>query len=52
MPLIRLVWMLTFGLVLGALLYTLAIVACMTVIGLPIGLALFVVGTKVLTLRI
>lgn len=52
MPLVRLVWMCSIGLVLAAAIYTLAILFALSVVGLPVGIALFVVGTRVLTLRV
>jgi uncharacterized membrane protein YccF (DUF307 family) len=52
MPLIRLLWMCTIGLVLAVCIYALALLFAVTIIGLPVAAALMVIGTRVLTLRL
>ena len=51
MPIIRLVWMLTIGLVLGVLFYAAGLLLIATIIGAPLGLALLVIGRRIQTLR-
>ena len=51
MPLVRLLWMCSIGAILAAGIYALAILCALTIIGLPLALVLFVIGTRVLTLR-
>ena len=51
MPLVRLLWMCSIGAILAVGIYALAILCALTIIGLPLGLVLFVIGTRVLTLR-
>jgi uncharacterized membrane protein YccF (DUF307 family) len=50
-PVIRLLWMLSIGLVLAVPIYGLACLFAVTIIGIPVAIALFVIGTRVLTLR-
>jgi uncharacterized membrane protein YccF (DUF307 family) len=50
-PLIRLLWMCTIGAVLAVGIYAVALLFAVTIIGLPIALVLFVIGTRVLTMR-
>jgi uncharacterized membrane protein YccF (DUF307 family) len=52
MALVRLAWMLSVGLVLATIIYAAAFLCALTIIGLPLAFALFVVGTRVLTLRV
>ena len=51
MPIIRLVWMLTIGLVLGACFYAAGLLLIATIVGAPLGLALMVIGRRIQTLR-
>ena len=51
MPIIRLVWMLTIGLVLGTFCYAVGLLLIATIIGAPLGLALMVIGRRIQTLR-
>ena len=51
MPIIRLVWMCTIGAILAAMIYAVALLFAVTIIGLPVALVLFVIGTRILTLR-
>lgn len=44
--------MCTIGLVLAVMLYTLALLFAVTIIGLPVAFALFVIAGRVLTLRV
>jgi uncharacterized membrane protein YccF (DUF307 family) len=47
----RLLWMCTIGAVLAVGIYAVALLFAVTIIGLPIALVLFVIGTRVLTMR-
>jgi uncharacterized membrane protein YccF (DUF307 family) len=51
MPIVRVLWMFSIGAILAAGIYALAILCALTIIGLPLALVLFVIGTRVLTLR-
>ena len=51
MPLIRLLWMCTIGAILAIGIYALALLFAVTIVGLPVALVLFVIGTRVVTLR-
>jgi len=52
MLLLRLLWMFSAGLVLAVPFYALACLFAVTIIGLPVAIALFVIGTRIQTLRI
>lgn len=47
---IRLVWALTGGLLLGACFYAVGLLLCCTIIGIPLGIAVIVGGWKIQTL--
>jgi hypothetical protein len=51
MALVRLVWMLTLGLLLGVIFYAAGLLLIVTVVGAPLGIALMVVGRRLQTLR-
>ena len=51
MALVRLLWMLTAGLVLAIPIYAIGCLFALTIIGIPVAMALFVIATRVLTLR-
>ena len=52
MTLIRIIWMLSAGWIGAIILYTLACLFAITIIGIPIAIVLFQLGNRWLTLRL
>ena len=52
MTIVRIVWMLTLGIPLALLIYTLALLCAVTIIGIPLAGVLVIIGNRVLTLSL